>query len=68
MLQEETKLQREELKLDRRLRDYDRLLTFVDSSAGKNRGFRQVLADWKQVRKETEECNKDLLRMGWTGD
>lgn len=31
-------------------------------------GFAQVVEDMAKVRKETEECRRDLRRLGWSGD
>ncbi|KZT27872.1 hypothetical protein NEOLEDRAFT_66838 [Neolentinus lepideus HHB14362 ss-1] len=64
---EERRLQEEERKLDRQLKEYQQLLELVD---GKSRdgGFAQVVEDWVRVQKETEECKRDLRRLGWTGD
>ncbi|CCM06788.1 uncharacterized protein FIBRA_09088 [Fibroporia radiculosa] len=44
---------------------YEGLLGLVDRREG---GFAQVVADMARVKKEAEECKKDLRRLGWTGD
>jgi hypothetical protein len=62
--QSECSLLEEEGWLDRRLDEYHKLLQLVDPSGG---GFAQVVEDWTQVQQETEECQKDLRRLGWTG-
>lgn len=62
---EALKLDEEERRLDRQLDDYQRLLQLVD---GSGTGFGQVVEDWVRVQKETEECRRDLRRLGWTGD
>ncbi|KAK0457738.1 uncharacterized protein EV420DRAFT_475802 [Desarmillaria tabescens] len=65
LTEEESALEEEEAELDHQLHEYHRLLHVVD---GNGSGFRQVLEDWSQIQKETEECQRDLRRMGWTGD
>ena len=35
---------------------------------GRDGRFAQVVRDMARVRRETEECRKDLRRLGWTGD
>ncbi|TFK51769.1 hypothetical protein OE88DRAFT_1658378 [Heliocybe sulcata] len=64
---EERKLEEEEEQLDKQLEEYRQMLELVD---GKSRegGFGQVVEDWARVQKETEECKRDLRRLGWTGD
>lgn len=32
---------------------------------GRNNTFGQVVDDWARVKKETEECVRDLRRLGW---
>lgn len=51
--------------LDRQLWEYDSLMQLVDDGKG---GYRQVIDEWTQVKQETDECLKDLRRLGWTGD
>lgn len=80
--QNEMKQRAEEEELDRQLGEYENLMNFVDtgtsSDAGRSAsrrgagagegGFRQVVEDMARVRREMEECRKDLRRLGWTGD
>ncbi|KAJ6621403.1 hypothetical protein B0H10DRAFT_2215325 [Mycena sp. CBHHK59/15] len=61
----EREMDGEECKLDRELAEYQLLLNMVD---GGSKGFRQIIDDWTRVQRETEECKKDLRRLGWTGD
>lgn len=61
--QEERALDAEEADLDRRLEEYKQLVRLADGPRG---GFAQVLGDWKTVRRETDECKRDLRRLGWT--
>ncbi|KAF8159638.1 hypothetical protein B0H34DRAFT_412126 [Crassisporium funariophilum] len=62
---EEKELEKESCALDAQLHEYESLLQFVDGGTG---GYRQVVDDWTKVKKETNECKKDLRRLGWTGD
>ncbi|KAF9453529.1 hypothetical protein P691DRAFT_19879 [Macrolepiota fuliginosa MF-IS2] len=62
---DEDRMREEERALDKKLKEYEELMAVVDGGLG---GFRQVMNDWTRVRKETEECRKDLRRLGWTGD
>ncbi|KAJ7252724.1 hypothetical protein B0H12DRAFT_1117548 [Mycena haematopus] len=62
----ERELEDEELTLDRELAEYQALLDMVDG--GGSGGFRQIVADTARVEKETEECRRDLRRLGWTGE
>ncbi|CCL99687.1 uncharacterized protein FIBRA_01708 [Fibroporia radiculosa] len=55
----------EERDLDGKLASYEGLLGLFDRQQG---GFAQVVADMARVKKEAEECKKDLRRLGWTGD
>ncbi|GBE86607.1 hypothetical protein SCP_0904860 [Sparassis crispa] len=55
----------EERVLDRQIEEYERLLSLVD---GRDGGFAQVVKDRARVRSETQECKRDLRRLGWTGD
>lgn len=64
--EEERRLQEQEAALDHQLLEYDHLLALIDG--GVEGGFRQVLDDWSLVQKETDECRKDLRRLGWSGD
>ncbi|KAJ7760483.1 hypothetical protein B0H16DRAFT_574409 [Mycena metata] len=63
---DEREMEEEERKLDRELAQYQTLLDMVDG--GGSGGFRQIVADTARVEKETEECKKDLRRLGWTGE
>lgn len=54
----------EEHALDRQIAKYEEMLSFVDGDGG----FAQVVKDMARVRSETEECRRDLRRLGWTGD
>ena len=40
----------------------------LDLVGGRDAGFAQVVKDMARVKRETEECRKDLRRLGWTGD
>jgi hypothetical protein len=62
---EEKRLEDEDQELDQHLGGFERLLRLVDGVGG---GFAQVVEDWTRVQRETEECKKDLRRLGWTGD
>ncbi|KAJ7334049.1 hypothetical protein DFH08DRAFT_916231 [Mycena albidolilacea] len=63
---DERELEEEELKLDHELAEYQTLLDMVDG--GGSGGFKQIVADTARVEKETEECKRDLRRLGWTGE
>ncbi|KAK7030688.1 CBM1 domain-containing protein [Favolaschia claudopus] len=63
--EEDRELKEEELKLDRELAEYQTLIDMVDGRG--NAGFKQIVADTARVEKETEECRRDLRRLGWTG-
>jgi len=63
--EEEYALDAEETELDRQLDGYTRVMQLVD---GDGSSFAQVIEDWTQVKKETEECRRDLRRLGWTGN
>jgi hypothetical protein len=63
---DERELEEEELKLDHELAEYQTLLDMVDG--GGRGGFKQIVADTARVEKETEECKRDLRRLGWTGE
>ena len=52
-------------KLDRQIEEYESMLRLVD---GRDGSFAQVVKDMARVKRETEECRKDLRRLGWTGD
>ncbi|KAI0675515.1 hypothetical protein C8Q78DRAFT_328630 [Trametes maxima] len=52
--------------LDGQLEAYEGMLRMVD---GRREGaFAQVVKDMARVKRETEECRRDLLRLGWAGD
>ncbi|KAJ6493625.1 hypothetical protein C8R47DRAFT_1119100 [Mycena vitilis] len=63
---DERELEMEEHKLNKELTEYQTLLDMVDG--GGSGGFRQLVADTARVEKETEECRRDLRRLGWTGE
>ncbi|KAM5532359.1 hypothetical protein V8D89_013953 [Ganoderma adspersum] len=52
-------------KLDRQIEEYESMLSLVD---GRDGSFSQVVKDMARVKRETEECRKDLRRLGWTED
>lgn len=54
----------EEEELDRRIGEYEQLLRMVDGGGG---SFAQVVEDMARVRRESDECRRDLRRLGWTG-
>ena len=66
----------EEKELDRQLGEYDAVMDLVSGGGQKGRrkgdggdgGFKQVIADMASVRREIEDCKKDLRRLGWTAD
>ncbi|KAJ3862822.1 hypothetical protein EV359DRAFT_65333 [Lentinula novae-zelandiae] len=58
----------EERALDSQIEAYARLMRLVDGSPQTDRaGFAQIVEDYIRVEKETEECRRDLRRLGWTG-
>jgi len=63
--QDEKNMKVEAATLDRQLEEYESLLQLVDSGSG---GYQQIIKDWTRVKQETDECLKDLRRLGWTGD
>ncbi|KZP11502.1 hypothetical protein FIBSPDRAFT_871303 [Athelia psychrophila] len=65
MKEDERRLVTEDRALDKELSEYTRLLELVDGPDG---GFAQVVEDWMTIHKETEECRRDLRRLGWTED
>jgi len=62
---EEKEMKAEANSLDRQLQEYESLLQLVDGGSG---GYRQIINDWTKVKQGTDECLKDLRRLGWTGD
>ncbi|KAF9499618.1 hypothetical protein BDN71DRAFT_128864 [Pleurotus eryngii] len=60
------RMEREEKELDRQVAEYEQALALVDSAG--SGGFSQVVKDWARVKRDTEECQRDLRRFGWTGD
>ena len=64
---EEKEMNTEALLLDQQLLEYETLLQLVDGGRGTG-GYQQVVNDWTKIKQETDECKKDLRRLGWTGD
>lgn len=62
---DEKEMETENRSLDRQLEEYETLLNLVDGGSG---GYQQIVNDWTKVKQETDECLKDLRRLGWTGD
>jgi hypothetical protein len=65
LMRDEKEMKAEANLLDRRLQEYESLLQLVDGGSG---GYQQIIDDWTKVKQETDECLKDLRRLGWTGD
>ncbi|KAJ7583251.1 hypothetical protein C8J56DRAFT_205189 [Mycena floridula] len=65
--QDESALEADELELDRQLAKYTQVMQLVNASE-KDSPFAQIIEDWALVKKETDECRRDLRRLGWTGD
>lgn len=61
---DEQRLKEDEFQVDQQLQEYEGVLKIVDVSSG---GYRQLIDDWVRVKRETEECRRDLRRLGWTG-
>ncbi|KAF8478254.1 hypothetical protein JB92DRAFT_1853979 [Gautieria morchelliformis] len=59
----ERALETQERDIRSRLKEYEQLLELVDGTGG---GFGQVVKDLATVKREAEECRKDLRRLGWT--
>lgn len=53
--------------LDQQLHEYEMLLQLVDGGESTG-GYGQVVNDWTKVKQETDECKRDLRRLGWSGD
>jgi hypothetical protein len=64
---EEKGMKTEALLLDQQLHEYETLLRLVDGENGTG-GYQQVVNDWTKIKQETDECKRDLRRLGWTGD
>lgn len=62
---DEKEMKAEANSLDRQLQEYESLLQLVDGGSG---GYQQIINDWTKVKQGTDECLKDLRRLGWTGD
>ncbi|KAH8093794.1 hypothetical protein BXZ70DRAFT_897331, partial [Cristinia sonorae] len=58
--------QDEEKRLDKQLREYEKVMELV--GRGRGGGFGQVVEDMARVKREMDECRRDLKRLGWTGD
>ncbi|KDQ61782.1 hypothetical protein JAAARDRAFT_55117 [Jaapia argillacea MUCL 33604] len=65
LIEEEEELDDEEKVLDAEMDEYQKVLCMAE---GRDGGFRQVVEDMARVRRENEECRRDLRRLGWTGD
>lgn len=64
-LQEKAREQaEEEARLDEAIGEYEAVMSLVERGGG---GYKQVVEDMARVKRETEECRKDLRRLGWTG-
>lgn len=69
LMGEHVRVDEDERELDARLHEYEELLGLVDGSGhGPRDGFVQIVEDWARVQQETDECRRDLRRLGWTGD
>ena len=65
-LRERQAVQETEMEaLDAQIAEYDAMLRLAD---GRDGSFAQVVKDMVRVKRETEECRRDLRRLGWTGD
>ena len=64
---EEKVMKTEALLLDQQLHEYETLLRLVDGGNGTG-GYQQLVNDWTKIKQETDECKRDLRRLGWTGD
>ncbi|KAH9935921.1 uncharacterized protein BXZ73DRAFT_89414 [Epithele typhae] len=65
-LREKRRAQETEARaLDGHIEKYEAALSLVDGPDG---GFRQIVRDMARVKRDTEECKKDLRRLGWTED
>ncbi|KAI0820828.1 hypothetical protein BC628DRAFT_1395572 [Trametes gibbosa] len=52
--------------LDGQIAAYERTLGLVEGGRGREGAFAQVVKDMARVKRETEECRRDLKRLGWT--
>lgn len=52
--------------LDEQLQAYTALLELVDG--GKKGAYKQIVDDWTKIKQDTDECLRDLRRLGWTGE
>ncbi|KAG2011714.1 hypothetical protein CC2G_011802 [Coprinopsis cinerea AmutBmut pab1-1] len=66
MRTQERELIKEDKSLGDQLKEYQDLIQLVDG--GRQGGFQQVVDDWVRVKRESEECRRDLRRLGWAGD
>ncbi|KAJ4473878.1 hypothetical protein J3R30DRAFT_739326 [Lentinula aciculospora] len=59
---------KEERVLDSQIEGYTCLMRLVDGSPDRSprKGFAQIVEDYIRVEKETEECRRDLRRLGWS--
>jgi hypothetical protein len=64
---DEKEMKTEALSLDQQLHEYETMLRLIDGGEGTG-GYQQVVNDWTKIKQETDECKKDLRRLGWTGD
>ncbi|KAH9479476.1 hypothetical protein JR316_0008070 [Psilocybe cubensis] len=62
---DENEMDAEIRSLDSQLAEYETLLNLVDGGHG---GYQQVIDDWTKIKQDTDECLKDLRRLGWTED
>lgn len=54
--------------LDGQIAAYEGMLGLVEGGRGREGAFAQVVRDMARVKRETEECRRELMRLGWTGD
>jgi len=65
LVEEGQALKMESQGLDRQIQEDEDLLRLVD---GTGSGYQQIIKDWIKIKRETDECLKDLRILGWTGD
>ncbi|KAL1941124.1 hypothetical protein VTO73DRAFT_7336 [Trametes versicolor] len=53
---------------DGQIAAYEGMLGLVEGGRGREGAFAQVVRDMARVKRETEECRRELMRLGWTGD